>query len=782
MSIKPIIKGIAVSFVCLVLIAFIFSYVFFENISDELPETRQLRHVQYQTPLSIYTANGKLIARYGEKQRIPVKLTEIPEQLINAFLSAEDNRFYEHPGVDYQGLLRAAVQLALTGKKKQGGSTITMQVVRNFLLSPEKTYTRKIKEIILALKLEQELSKQEILELYLNKIYLGHRAYGVAAAAQVYYGKSLSDLSLAEHAMLAALPKAPSTTNPITNPQKARQRRNYVLERMRALNYISSKDYADASKMPITAKRHTRHNDISAPYIAEMARNEIVKLYGEKAYISGMKVYTTLDAKLQAAANQALFKALHDYDRRHGFRKQNIPHNQTFIDLQQYYRIGDTFPALVEKVEDKSIIVRTKDNIFIELRWQNIKWARPFKTRNYTGPAPKSADQIVSTGDIIRIRKQNNGSWTLTQIPEVEGALVSLNPFNGAIVALTGGFDFQRSKFNRVTQSKRQPGSGFKPIIYTTALENGFTAASIINDAPVVIDDPAQETEWRPENYSHKFFGPTPLRTALRKSRNLISIRLLRALGIDKVIATARRFGFQSDQLPHNLSLALGSGQATPLQMARMYAVFANGGFLITPYYIDRIESATGDILFQAKPKTACLSCDIFPAEDNNHAPRIISPQIHFLMNSLLRDVVQRGTAVRAKSLGRNDLAGKTGTTNDQRDAWFNGFSPNIVATAWVGFDNSKPLGRRETGGRAALPMWIAYMKNAPAQSPEAMELQPPEGIVKVYIDPKSGLRLADNSSHGIWEYFREEYAPVQFSAPELSTRPGTEEQIGDLF
>lgn len=759
MFFKSILKWLAILSIMLGITAIIGGYLLFKHLAADLPDTTALRDVQYQTPLSIYSKNGQLIAQYGEKKRTPVSIEDVPPQLINAFISAEDYRFYAHPGVDYQGLLRAAIQLILTGEKKQGGSTITMQVVRNFLLSREKTYTRKIKEIILALQLEREFTKKEILELYLNKIYLGHRAYGVAAAAQVYYGKKLDELNLAEQAMLAGLPKAPSTTNPITSSEKARHRRNYVLQRMLALNYISQQDYDRASTAPVSAKLNNPPpiKTLAASYIAEMARREIYDLYGKQAYSSGLKVYTTIDERLQKAANVALAQALHEYDQRHGYRKQSPISAQSFDDMGSYQVVGDTLPAYVEKVEAKLVTARLADNSRIEIPWSNIQWARNFKTRNYIGPPLTSAAQILQQGDIIRVRRLTDNTWTLAQVPEVEGAFVALDPNDGAILALTGGFDFQRSKYNRATQSKRQPGSGFKPIIYTTALENGYTAASIINDAPLVIDR-NQDTEWRPENYSRKFFGPTRLRTALRKSRNLISIRLTRALGLDKVIATAERFGFRPDQLPRSLSLALGSGYASPLQMARLYAVFANGGFLINPYFIDRIESAGGDILFQAEPAIACPTCpDTFDTPPG-FAPRIISPRVNFLMNSLLRDVVQRGTATRAKALGRNDLAGKTGTTNDQRDAWFNGFTADIVASAWVGFDNSDSLGRKETGARAALPMWIAFMGEALKGRPEN-ELIPPEGIVKAIIDPNTGY-LAANGSSGIWEYFREEFAP----------------------
>lgn len=776
-------KLLAICFAALSFILVALGFFLVSHFSNDLPDTETLRNVQYQIPLSIYSKNGDLIARFGEKKRTPISIQEVPQQLINAFLAAEDDRFLEHPGVDYKGLLRASVQLLLTGKKKQGGSTITMQVVRNFLLTREKTYQRKIKEIILALQLERKLTKDEILELYLNKIYLGHRAYGIAAAAEVYYGKPLNELNLAEYAMIAGLPKAPSKFNPVTNPERALIRRQYVLQRMLDLDFISQTEFNEASSQPATAKINPQPSELEAPYIAEMVRKEMFAQFGDDIYNSGLKVYTTIDKWLQTVANHALTKALHEYDERHGYRQQTSKIDTAVKDQPSPKKVGDTLPALVEKIEKERITARLQNGTQIEIPWINIKWARPYKSYNYLGAPLKSANDIIKTGETIRVRKLENDTWMLTQVPEAEGAIVALNPIDGAILALSGGFDFHHSKYNRATQAKRQPGSGFKPIIYTTALENGFTAASIIIDAPIVVDEPGQESEWRPQNYSRKFYGPTRIRTALRKSRNLISIRLLRQLGINRVIETAERFGFQEEQLPKSLSLALGSGYATPLQMARFYAVFANGGFLINPYFINRIESHNGDILFQAYPARACPLCDEYNLSDPKNAPRVISPQINFLMTSLLRDVVQRGTATRAKKLGRTDLAGKTGTTNDQRDAWFNGFTPEIVATTWVGFDDSGPLGSRETGGKAALPMWIAFMKEALKILPEEQPLTPPEGIIKAYINPATGLLAQPDSSQGIWEFFREEKAPTMLSGFSSNEESSQEEiSVETLF
>lgn len=764
----------SIAFICVA----IAGYFFIDKLQADLPDINQLHNVEYQTPLSIYTSDKLIFAQFGEKKRTPIGIKEAPQSLINAFVAAEDASFFSHPGVDIKGLTRAAIQLLLTGKKKQGGSTITMQVTRNFLLTREKTYTRKIKEIFLALKIEQEYSKDEILELYINKIYLGHRSYGVAAAAATYYGKKLSELNLSQIAMIAGLPKAPSSFNPISNPKRALQRRDYVLQRMNELEYITQAEFDTALNQPISAALQSNHFEASAPYIAEMVRKQIFDQYKDKAYTLGLKVYTTINSKLQSAATKALRTALHNYDHRHGYR--SLPHkNEPVFSEKEFTSIADTQSAQVLTIDENTAIAtaRLKDDTVIELAFENIKWARPFKTRNYLGPKLKSISDVLKVNDLIRVRQLDENSWGLAQTPETDAAFVALNSSDGAILALSGGFNFFNNKYNRATQSKRQPGSGFKPIIYTTALENGYTAASVINDAPIIVDDSSQGSEWRPENYSKKFYGMTPLRVGLRKSRNLISIRLLREIGIRKVIKTAKRFGFSEEQLPNSLSLALGSGYANPLQMATVFSAFANGGFLIEPYFIQRIEDHTGKILFQASPKKACPQCDSSYANKPGYAPRIISPQVNFLMNSLLRDVVQRGTATKARVLGRKDLAGKTGTTNEQKDAWFNGFSSGIAATAWLGFDTATPLGQKETGGTAALPIWIDFMKIALKDKPE-QPLFKPQGIIKAYVSPKTGM-LAQSGQTGNWEFFRSRNAPTQLSPIETTiggSRAETEE------
>lgn len=752
---KTLLKWLAFAVIASLLGLVTFGYFVYSQLLETLPDIKTLRHVHYETPLKIYSSDKLLIGQFGEQNRIPVSIDHIPKQLIQAFLAAEDEHFFEHQGVDYKGLLRAGVQLALTGKKRQGGSTITMQVMRNFLITKEKTYLRKLKEIILALRVEREYSKNKILELYLNQIYLGHRSYGVNAAAQTYYGKPLHSLSLAEFAMIAGLPKAPSAYNPITNEARAMQRRNYVLRRMLELQFISEKDFEGALKQPSTAKLQYQPVELVAPYVAEMARREMVNRYGEKAYTTGFNVYTTITESLQTAANNALAQALHSYDERHGYRlsSSTITQHSNFDALPV---IGDTFPAYIIEITKKTITAKLQDNTLIEIPEENAKWVG----RSYS----VNKDETISVNNIIRVRRLPNKTWTITQVPQAEGAFVAIKADNGAILALTGGFDFSRNKFNRAIQSKRQPGSGFKPIIYTAAMEEGFTPASIINDEPIVIENAHQESEWRPENYNRNFVGPTSLRKALVHSSNVISVRLLEAIGIEKAISTAMRFGFSPQQLPNALSLALGTGYASPLQMAQMYAVFANGGFLVNPYFIERIETKEGGIVFQANPRTACPQCEIFPAMDSRLAPRIITPPIHFLMNSLLRDVVQHGTATDAKALGRTDLAGKTGTTNDFRDAWFNGYTPAIAATAWVGFDNFDSLGNRETGGKTALPMWMEFMKTALKNLPES-PLAVPEGIVQAFINPATGLLEPAGSKYGILEYFQEGRTPTHWGA-----------------
>ncbi len=773
-------------------------------IAPDLPSIEALRDVQLQVPLRVYSQDEQLIAEFGEKRRVPVVIDKVPDLMIKAFLAAEDDRFFEHPGVDYQGLLRAGFELARTGEKRQGGSTITMQVARNFFLSSDKTYLRKLTEILLSLKIERELTKQQILELYLNKIYLGQRAYGIGAAAQIYYGTTLDKLSLAQTAMVAGLPKAPSRYNPITNSERAVVRRNYILGRMYELGYIDAESYDTALKEVDRARLHAADIGVESTYLAEMVRAELFRRYGETAYEKALKVYTTLDSRHQAAANLALRSGLIDYDRRHGYRgaerKLTLPAAADAAAVAALIRderiVGGLQPAVVTAVEAKSCRVVLRDGSEQTLAWEALSWARPYKSANARGASPKNAGEVVAVGDVVRIEQQED-DWRLAQIPVVEGALVSLDPADGRVLALVGGFDFFRSKFNRAVQAYRQAGSSFKPFIYSAALEKGFTLASVFNDAPIVFDDPSWEKAWRPENYTGRFYGPTRLREALVHSRNVVSIRVLEAIGVRYAIDHATRFGFRKDSLYPNLSLALGTGTVTPLELTRAYAVFANGGYLIEPYFIDRIVSASGEILFQAQPRRPCSDCgealtQALPSSSDNAVAAtalqpVINPQNVWLMTSVMQEVIRRGTAQRARQLGRNDLAGKTGTTNEQRDAWFSGFNRGLVATAWVGFDDVSPLGNDETGGRTALPVWMRYMGAMLEGVPET-PLEQPGGLVAMRIDPETGLAAGSDQPQAIFETFREGQLPdvsgpdPGFASPDYQPRDSGASYPEQLF
>jgi penicillin-binding protein 1A len=760
-----------------------------------LPDIDTLKDVKLQVPLRVYSEDLSLIAEFGEKRRAPIDITEVQPKLTQAFLAAEDDRFYVHPGVDWQGIARAVYSLVKTGSKKQGGSTITMQVARNFFLSREKTYLRKLNEIFLAFKIEQELSKDAILELYLNKIYLGQRAYGVAAAAQVYYGVDINSLSLPQIAMIAGLPKAPSTTNPITNPERALIRRNYVLQRMLLLSYISEDEYELASNAPTSASLHSASIDLEAPYVAEMVRSNLTDQQGDAAYSNGLTVTTTIRDKNQNAANLALRNTLLAYDKRHGYRghEHHIEDIQSKTEkeieslLESFPTLGNLYPGLVTHVNEQTVSAYITGVGQVEINWEGLEWARKYITENRRGSKLKTAAEVLSPGDVIRLIETETGDWALSQIPDVEGGLVSLSPHDGAVLALVGGFDFYKNKFNRITQARRQPGSGFKPFIYSSAIESGMTAATIINDAPIVFDDPGIEDDWRPENYSRKSYGPTRLKVALTHSRNLVSIRLLHAIGVPFALEHIQKFGFDIDKLPHNLSLSLGSAEITPLELARGYSVFANGGHLINPYYINQIKDYNDEVIFQAKPLVVCSECVedkpntlVDTTEQNTlseeselvvsepeedliteelYAPRVVNPQNIWIMNSITRNVIKNGTGRRALQLKRTDLSGKTGTTNDQHDAWFSGFNSDIVTICWVGFDKFKPLGSRETGASAALPMWIEYMRVALDGTPEAI-MERPEGLVNVRIDPETGQLAHASNPNAIFEVFRLEHAP----------------------
>jgi penicillin-binding protein 1A len=766
-------------------------------LNPKLPDVQSLKQVKLQTPLRIYSSDKRLIGEFGEQRRTPISYDEIPPLYIKALLSAEDAQFYGHNGVSIRGLLRAASQLLQTGQIQSGGSTITMQVARNFFLTLQQTFARKFNEILLALQIERELSKEEILALYNNKIYFGNRAYGIQAAANVYYGKNIDQLTLAQWAMIAGLPKAPSAYNPLANPERALIRRDWILGRMLELGHIDQSTWKNATSAPITATYHGLTPDLYAPYVAEMARQEAVSRFGSAAYTDGYKVYTTVNAHLQEVAQRELVAGLLTYDQRHGYRgpEQTLSLEtsdswlETLKDIPVY---GQLAPAVVTHIDEQSATILLADGSETELGWdQGLSEARPYLSANYRGEKPQQASSVVSPGDVIRVRNSDSG-LQLAQLPEAEAALVALDPDNGAIISLVGGFDFEQSHFNRVTQATRQPGSAFKPFIYTTALEHGYTPATIINDAPIVIKDASLEGTWRPENDGGTFLGPMRMRTALYRSRNLVSIRILRSLGMDTAHQSLARFGFDKSALPRDLSLALGSHDVTPLDLARGYTTFANGGYAVQPYLVERIETVNGNPVFTATPATVCRDCEQ-PAEPSAEQPdneartleelmavstpapsdpplpkakRILDAQTAFIADSMLRDVIARGTGRRARVLERGDIAGKTGTTNGPRDAWFAGYNPDIVTITWLGFDNNTSLGNREYGGSAALPIWINYMRAALANKPE-QPAQRPDGIVTVRINPETGKRAKPQDPDAIFEIFRIDNAPAPLEGGE---------------
>ena len=732
--------------------------------TPKLPSVTELRNAQLQLPIRVYSREDKLIAEFGRFRRRPIQITEVPQQMINAFIAIEDARFYQHNGVDLKGIARAVVTAFKNRKVSQGASTITMQLARNFFLTPERTLDRKIREVYLAIKIEKELSKAEILELYLNKIFLGKRAYGIGSAAEIYYGKKLGELTLAQMAMIAGLPKAPSKYNPINRPKRAKLRRNYILQRMLEQNYITQDQYRQAVSEKITAKVHRTATQTYAPYMAEMARTDAIKRYGaDNIYKLGLKIYTTLDSDEQDLALHTLRSHLLKYTRRHGYRGAEDKVDLALLDdtaklnkkLTRYKTYADIIPAVVIKVEDKQALLRiAKQTAPITLEITQLKWARQFKNENRRGKKIKKVSDVLKKGDIVRLQKDKKEKWKLTQIPRVTGALVSLDPKDGAIRAIVGGFDFTYSKFNRAIQAKRQPGSSFKPFVYSAALAKDFSPASLIDDAPMDIPG----SKWNPQNYGHKFGGLTRLRVALAKSKNLVSIHLLQKIGVDYAIQYATRFGFKKSTLPVNLTLALGTGSATPLEMATAYATFANGGYKIDNYFIRKIVDKDSRILYEAKPKIACTSCPItsldqididedeaeeLATQENNSkfAKRIMKPYVNYQIVSMLQDVARVGTAARAgRILKRSDIAGKTGTTNDQKDAWFCGFTAKKVTTVWMGFDQLKPLGKRETATQAALPLWIDFMKGALKDS-KSPRYPRPKGLVNTTLDAESGLQ-----------------------------------------
>jgi len=807
--------------------ALLASYIY---LAPSLPTVDAMRSGSVPVPLRIFTRSGQLIAQIGEKRRVPVAYDDVPVLVREAFVAAEDQRFFSHHGFDYSGVLRAAVVDLTSGDFSQGASTITMQAARNMFLSFDKTIRRKLQEIFLTYRMEHEFSKEQILTTYLNVIFLGQRSYGVAAAAETYFGKPLDQLSVAEAATLAGIPQAPSRFNPITNPKAAQARRHYVLTQMQKLNYIDAASAQRAGEEPVEARDHGIQFDVEAPYVAEMARAEIVSRYGDDAVNQGYKVYTTIDGRLQTAANRAVRIGLIEYDRRHGYRG---PLKQVSLDdraaparldatLSDIPEIGGLRPALVVSVAPQAARVYIRALGYAQIDWDGMSWAHRRLSDTRVGPAPKHAEDILQRGDVVYVVTNGHGVAALAQLPEAQGALVALDPNDGAISALVGGFDYFDNKFNRVIQARRQPGSGFKPFLYSDALENGFTPSTIVMDAPIVYDDSGQEKIWRPENNEKSFSGPTRLREALVHSRNLVTVRVVRQLGIDSAINWAAKFGFEPDDMPRDMTIALGSLPVTPLQMATAYAVFANGGYKIDSYYIDRIEDGAGQIVYQSKPTVVCESCDpptatadtanpavpdpatsivatagtvAAPAgsatpttaataatvtgagtdTDPNDAPpdplppltppqriaaRVISPQNLWIMDDMMADVITRGTGVRAgMALHRRDISGKTGTTNEAKDTWFNGFNRNIVATVWVGFDQERPLGEGEEGSRTAVPIWINFMREALRAQPDRPRPMPP-GLVTLRISPRTGAQAGANDADAINETYMEDHLP----------------------
>ncbi len=767
-------------------------------LSPSLPSVDALKSVQLQIPLRVYSSDNKLIAEFGEMRRSPIKFAEIPPHFIQALLSAEDDNFANHYGVDPSSLMRAAGQLFSSGHIQTGGSTITMQVAKNYFLSSERSFSRKATEILLALQIERQLTKDEILELYVNKIYLGNRAYGIDAAAQVYYGKSIRDISLAQMAMIAGLPKAPSRFNPLANPVRAKERRDWILGRMYKLGKITEDEYQVALAEPINASYHVPTPEVNAPWIAEMARAEMVGRYGSDAYTEGFRVTTTVPSNLQADANAAVSAGLIEYDQRHGYRgpESRLPGKTRDAWLQELAKqrpLNGLEPAIVTQVDKAGLSVLNRNGEQQHVSWDSMKWARPFLNTNSLGRAPSQPSDVAQVGDLIRVQPQDDGTLKFSQVPTVQSALVSLDPQNGAIRALVGGFAFEQSNYNRAVQAKRQPGSSFKPFIYCAALDNGYTPASLVNDAPIVFADANLDNVWRPKNDTNTFLGPIRLREALYKSRNLVSIRVLQAMGVNPTIDYITRFGFNKQDLPPNLSLALGTATLTPIEIATGWSTFANGGYKITPYLIQKIESRNGDTLFVANPPsvpadTSAATAPGVAAPEHSlitdasnpaltQAPavatRVVDGRTTFILNSMLEDVIKKGTGRRAMALGRSDLAGKTGTTNDSKDAWFSGYNADYMTTVWTGFDQPETLGRREFGGTVALPIWMNYMGAALKDKPAHTQAEP-EGIVSLRVDPVSGRAATPSTPNAYFELFKSEDTPPSVNELGNGSAPGS--------
>lgn len=848
------VKYLLILAVCCILLGAGSIYGLYKYIEPQLPDVATLKDVRLQTPMLVYSADHELIAQYGEKRRIPLKLQQIPAQLVKAFIATEDSRFYEHHGVDPIGIFRAASIALVSGHASQGASTITQQLARNFFLSPERTIMRKIKEAFLAIRIEQMMSKDEILELYLNKIYLGYRAYGVGAAAQVYFGKNVDQLSLSEMAMIAGLPKAPSTFNPLYSHERALQRRNVVLRRMLDQNYITQSQYNEAINTPLVANYHTPEIAFSAPYLTEMVRQAMVKRYGDDAYNDGFQVTTTITRKLQLAAQKAVQDNVINYDMRHGYRgPANVlwkagqkPWDQTEIlkTLKALPVYGPLIPAVITGADSNEATALLRDGSNVTLNMAGMRWARTYKSDTTQGRTPQSVTDVVQTGQQVWVRKVDN-DWWLAQVPDVNSSLVSLDPHNGAVLALVGGFDFNQSKFNRATQSLRQVGSNIKPFLYTAAMDRGLTLASILNDVPISRWDAGAGADWRPKNSPPTYDGPIRLRQGLGQSKNVVMVRAMRAMGVDYAAEYLQRFGFPAQNIVHTESLALGSASFTPLQMVRGYSVMTNGGFLVDPFFISKIQDESGHVVFEAKPKVACPEChlpviygetrkSVALSEDNvenpsvsqertspavpqpqleqvtqqqvqqgdqqQYAPHVIDTPLAFLIKSALNSNIfgepgWMGTGWRAaRDLKRNDIGGKTGTTNSSKDAWFSGYGPGVVTSVWIGFDDHRrDLGRTtasgaikdqisgyEGGAKSAQPAWDEYMKVALDGVP-VQPLTPPDGVVTVTIDRATG-KLAKGGGNTRQEYFINGTQPTEYSVHDVGTTLMDNGQSHELF
>lgn len=818
------IMWLAIAGLCAAVLSLAGAYLYLD---PQIPRAETYRQVKLETPLRVYSADAKLIAEFGERRVIPLKLDEAPPLFISALLDTEDKRFYDHSGIDYISLLNDTVELALNREIRSGASTITMQLARNISFSLEQTFIRKFKEMLLALQIEQELSKDEILELYMNVVPFGKRAYGAQAAALTYYGKRLDELDLAQLAMLAGIPQAPTAGNPINGPERALRRRNVVLRRMLDQGSISQAAFDEAIAAPITARLHDRALDVSAPFPAEWVRAELITRYSD-LYTGGYEVYTTIVADLQRTATQALRAGLKSYDRRHGFRGPEqslgaLTEEEYLAALREVRSYADLAPAVIVAMDDLGADALLDDGTRARIPMAEMAWARRYVDVDTRGAPPQRPSDVVQVGDLVRVEavtpwrddagsgsgEAEDGSteplpaWRLAQLPDIQGALVSMDPHSGAVLALEGGLDFSMNQYNHALQAARQPGSGFKPFVYSAALDQGVTPASIFMDAPLVFDDQNLESEYRPDNDNNRYNGPTRLREALYRSINLVSMRVLLEVGAGNVMNHVRKFGFDTSTFPRNLQLAIGGGTmaVTPLQMATAYAVFANGGWQIEPHIVDRVVSLEGETVYQASHPVVCDPCDEDPATDLDAeepanledllaeaeetpppARRAVDERNTYIMNDMLKDVIRVGTGRRARVLERGDIAGKTGTTNDAADTWFNGYTPDVVTTVWVGFPDHRPLGATEYGSNTPLPIWIEFMAQALATKPEKFPAQP-AGVVTMKIDRESGELAAAQQPDAIFELFLAEHTPQPPpSAGTTPTEPGTEIKPVDIF